>query len=73
MKRVLIFVFLLGWLGSFAQDNGFSTYYNQNRTQFEQLPDDKHEIIFLGNSITDFGNWAELFRNRRIKNRGISG
>ncbi|MGE4587909.1 MAG: GDSL-type esterase/lipase family protein, partial [Mangrovibacterium sp.] len=61
------------WLGSFAQDNGFSTYYNQKRSQFEQLPDDKHEIIFLGNSITDFGNWAELFRNRRIKNRGISG
>ena len=50
-----------------------STYYEQRRTLFEQLPNTKKEIIFLGNSITDGSEWAELFQNKRIKNRGISG
>jgi lysophospholipase L1-like esterase len=27
----------------------------------------------LGNSITDGGEWAEMFQNPHIKNRGISG
>lgn len=50
-----------------------STYYEQRRTLFEHLPNTKKEIIFLGNSITDGCEWAELFQNKRIKNRGISG
>lgn len=73
MKRILIFALVIAALCSNAQDNGFSTYYNQKRSLFEQLPDTKHEIIFLGNSITDGAEWAELFKNPRIKNRGISG
>ncbi|WP_430972801.1 GDSL-type esterase/lipase family protein [Sunxiuqinia rutila] len=50
-----------------------STYYEQRRTLFEKLPNTKNEIIFMGNSITDGGEWSELFQNKRIKNRGISG
>lgn len=50
-----------------------STYYEQRRTLFESLPNTKKEIIFLGNSITNGGEWAELFKNKQIKNRGISG
>ncbi len=45
----------------------------QKKSLFESLPDTKKEIIFLGNSITDGGGWAELFKNEKIKNRGISG
>lgn len=37
------------------------------------LPDGKEEIIFLGNSITDIGEWTEIFQDIRVKNRGISG
>ena len=33
----------------------------------------KNDIIFLGNSITNGGEWAELLRNPHAKNRGISG
>lgn len=50
-----------------------STFYEQRRTLFENLPNTKKEIIFLGNSITNGGEWAELFQNKRVKNRGISG
>ncbi len=56
-----------------AQSDQFSTYYHQRKSLFEQLPNTKREIIFLGNSITDGGEWCELLDNRRVKNRGISG
>jgi len=39
----------------------------------ESLPDMENEIIFLGNSLTDGCEWAELFSNPNIKNRGIGG
>jgi lysophospholipase L1-like esterase len=42
-------------------------------TLFEALPDTPGEIIFLGNSITDGCEWAELFNNPSVKNRGIGG
>jgi len=58
---------------AYGQEAFKSTYYEQRRTLFEQLPNTKKEIIFLGNSITDGSEWAELFQNKRIKNRGISG
>lgn len=37
------------------------------------LPIGSEDIVFLGNSITDGNEWAELFENQCIKNRGISG
>lgn len=64
---------ILIYTTSFSQENKFGTYYNQRYTLFQKLPDTKGEIIFLGNSITDGGEWCELFRNKNVKNRGISG
>ncbi len=49
------------------------TYYEQKVTLHRLLPDTRNEIIFLGNSITDIGEWAEIWNNKRVKNRGISG
>jgi lysophospholipase L1-like esterase len=54
-------------------DSLFSTYYHQRVTLFKILPQTERDIIFIGNSITDGGEWSELFNNLRIKNRGISG
>ncbi|MCB9302878.1 MAG: family 20 glycosylhydrolase [Lewinellaceae bacterium] len=50
-----------------------STYYYQKKTHFEQLPNSRKEIIFIGDSITDGCEWSEMFGNKKIKNRGISG
>lgn len=50
-----------------------STYYQQKVSLFRLLPDTKKEIIFLGNSITDIGEWAEIWNSTKVKNRGISG
>lgn len=54
---------------AFAQ----SEYNLQRRSLFEVLPVYSSDIVFLGNSITDGCEWAELFNNRHVKNRGISG
>lgn len=78
MSRTLGFVLLTIGLPilSMAQrwDSSFqSTYYDQKLTLFRLLPDTKGEIVFLGNSITDIGEWAEIWQNPKVKNRGISG
>lgn len=45
--------------------------YKTQKSIFEIMPNDTNEIIFLGNSITDYCEWHELFGNPNIKNRGI--
>jgi lysophospholipase L1-like esterase len=60
-----------------AQDTlkrpNFSAYYFHRVEHFKALPNDKGEIIFLGDSITDGAEWSELTNNLLSKNRGISG
>lgn len=74
VKKILILSLLL--ISSYAlkaQNNKYSTFYYQRASLFEQLPVKSSDIIFLGNSITNGGEWAELFNNPNVKNRGISG
>ena len=54
-------------------DENRSNYYKAKKTIFEIMPNDTNEIIFLGNSITDYCDWYELFGKSNIKNRGIGG
>ena len=56
-----------------AQGRKHTTFFDQRATLFEALPTSKKDIIFLGNSITNGGEWAELLGNPHVKNRGISG
>jgi len=72
-KYLLLFLFIASAINTKAQEAKYSTYYYQRASLFEQLPVDNNDIIFLGNSITDGGEWAELFNNLNVKNRGISG
>lgn len=73
---VLLFTFVFSATSSFSQtayDTNYKTsYYDQKLTLFRLLPDTKGEIIFLGNSITDIGEWSEIWNNSKVKNRGIS-
>lgn len=47
-------------------------YYHHRKSQLSLLPISTSAIVFLGDSITDEGEWSELFNNPAIKNRGIS-
>lgn len=46
-------------------------YWDQKTSLFELLPINEEDIVFVGNSITDGGEFAELFEMSNIKNRGI--
>lgn len=83
MKATVKIVFLSVILSSISaqaqiklpilNDTLFSTYYQQRVSHFKLLPVKQNDIVFIGNSITDGAEWAELFNDITIKNRGISG
>ncbi len=74
MKKLFLFIMVLLLIATVnAQDRKYSTFYYQRATLFEALPVTSSDIIFLGNSITNGAEWAELFNDKHVKNRGISG
>jgi lysophospholipase L1-like esterase len=40
---------------------------------FRSAKHSKKDIVFLGNSITFWGDWNELLNSKHVKNRGIPG
>jgi lysophospholipase L1-like esterase len=55
------------------KNRGLAAEYEHRKTLLMNLPLEKGDIVFLGNSITAQCEWAELLNNPKIKNRGISG
>lgn len=72
MKRLVVTLLSVIALSSFAFAER-TTYWKQRASLFEILPVSEKDIVFLGNSITDGGEFCELFPSCSIKNRGISG
>lgn len=50
-----------------------SLYYRFRETYFSMNSHVKHSVVFLGDSITDDGDWSNLFPNSSVENRGIGG
>lgn len=73
MRNTITILLVFYTLCSFAQTRKYSTFYEQRASHFEQLPISTLDIVFVGNSITNGGEWHEIFNNKNIKNRGISG
>lgn len=48
-------------------------HYVQRLEKFKKEPIVTGKILFLGNSITEKGNWRKLLKDSTIINRGISG
>jgi len=48
-------------------------YYAKRLAIFKSEPVVENKIIFLGNSITQFGNWKKLLKDSSVINRGIAG
>jgi len=73
-KSIILLLALTLCLGATkAQTRKFSTYYYQRATLFEKMTTKNNGIIFIGDSITDGGEWCTLFNNSSILNFGISG
>ena len=74
MKHILIIFFALSLTQvSQAQNQKYSTFYVQRASLFSKLPITSKDIVFIGNSITNGAEWSELFPEKKVKNRGISG
>ena len=57
---------------SFVNNLYGDSYYDRKVSLFELLPISENDIVFLGNSITDGGEFSELLGMNNIKNRGIT-
>lgn len=74
MKRnPLLFILFFFTITASAQERTYSSFYYQRASLFEKLAVSEEDILFVGNSITNGGEWTELFEDARVKNRGISG
>ena len=52
---------------------GLAGVYENRKNLFDHLTMQKGSIVFLGDSITEYGQWEELMQNPKVKNRGIAG
>lgn len=50
-----------------------NSHYKERMELFTTLPQQKNAIVFLGNSITEAGKWADVLPGLPVQNRGISG
>lgn len=78
MHKKLVVITLLSAFNLMAKaqkiDSSFAGgYYVKRVAYFESLPYKKNSIVFLGNSITEVGQWSEFFLSKNVVNRGISG
>jgi lysophospholipase L1-like esterase len=78
MKRLFWPLLMLLTSSSFAQTAKWDSTFRPNNydlrvEQFRSYPNDPTDIVFLGNSITDYTDWNELLGLTTARNRGISG
>lgn len=77
-------VMVMGWLvllltGLVAHGQAYDTvpnvpdHYTKMTATFRSEPVAEGRVIFLGNSITEGGNWSVLLTGLPLLNRGISG
>ena len=74
MKKIitlLALVFISA--AAFAVDNIDTPYYKIKWSIFENMPKNEGEIVFVGDSLTDYVKFDELVPELRIRNRGIAG
>lgn len=73
LLSVCTFVFFkLGGFDRFLNDKPVS-YAEGRVATFSQLEISKDNIVFVGDSITEGGEWNEIFDDLSILNRGING
>jgi hypothetical protein len=74
MKKLLsISIVTLFAVAALAQDPPYPLNQQVKRQTMSKLRVTPKDIVFLGNSITEGGNWAEFFGNANVRNRGIGG
>ena len=79
MKWIFLVCALFVWSNALAQKRGYDTipnvpdHYKVRLAKFRTEPVVLDKIMFVGNSITEGGNWRRLLKDSTVINRGISG
>ncbi len=79
MKKLLLMATLFLAGEALAQKRTYDTlpnlpdHYRQRLAKFRAEKAETGRIMFLGNSITEGGNWRKLLKDSSVVNRGISG
>ncbi len=79
MKILLVFFSILLTVSVYAQKRPYDTIPNLPEHYWVRMENFKKELllpgktVFVGNSITEGGNWKKLLKDSSIINRGISG
>jgi lysophospholipase L1-like esterase len=79
MKNLFLIAALVMAIGAFGQKRSYDTlpnlpdHYKQRLAKFRAEKAQTGKIMFLGNSITEGGNWRKLLKDSTVINRGISG
>nr|WP_294946416.1 GDSL-type esterase/lipase family protein [uncultured Mucilaginibacter sp.] len=78
-KLSLLLFFCLPSVAAIGQNIRYDTiryakeYYQKRVAAFNSEKVVKYKIIFLGNSLTQFGDWGKLLGDSTVINRGIAG
>lgn len=78
MRKLIVAVLVVVAFGVQAQTYdslpNAPEYYNQRSAKFrKEKTSTSNPVLFLGNSITEGGNWRRLLKDSSVLNRGISG
>ena len=74
LNLLAIFAALSLWLNSSGSLVALLEKGHARRISFfDSFPVNSNDVVFLGDSITQAGEWAELFPDLAVKNRGIGG
>jgi hypothetical protein len=69
LQRVKLFFF--PYNPDYVLRTGVNTYLEMRRQHLEMLGT-RAEVVMLGDSLTELGEWQEMFPEVKIANRGIS-
>lgn len=71
---ILLAPFFVPGQAAVTIDSSYSNwYYRQRMDLYENITPVKHDIVFLGNSITERGEWQQMLPGKVVANRGIGG
>ncbi|MDJ0582238.1 GDSL-type esterase/lipase family protein [Crocosphaera sp.] len=61
------------FIAQFQHNTYQKNYYINNMIDLQQQTCSSENIVFLGDSLTEYGEWKKLFNNEQIINQGIGG
>ncbi|MGK7886323.1 MAG: GDSL-type esterase/lipase family protein [Crocosphaera sp.] len=71
--RLVYGVFRNIFIAQFRHNNYQTDYYKKKVKEFQQQSRSNENIVFVGDSLIEYGQWKTLLNNEQIINQGIAG